>query len=132
MRTTLFLATGLLLLAACSDSEVSASTDGIERVEPPFWWQGLKNTELQLLIHGDDLSELSPTIDYPGVSVDRVETGDSPNYLFIYLDIDSSANAGTFEIVLSDDNRSISHGYELRARDSDAATVQGFSSADAI
>ena len=132
MRMTLFFAAAFLLLAACSDSEVSASTDGIERVEPPFWWQGFKNTELQLLIHGDDIGEMSPTIGYPGVSIDRVETGDSPNYLFIYLDIDSSADAGTFDIVLDDDSRSISHSFELRARDSDAATVQGFSSADAI
>ena len=142
MRTTLFLTAGFLLLAPCPDSEISASTGGIERVEPPFWWQGFKNTELQLLIHGDYIGELSATIDYPGVSIDRVETGDSPNYLFIYLDIDSSAAAGTFDIVLSDVvlgdvvlndyGRSISHSYELREKNLDPAYTKAFTSADTV
>jgi hypothetical protein len=35
-------------------------TQSLERVEPPFWWVGMNNTELQLLLYGKDISELTP------------------------------------------------------------------------
>ena len=35
-------------------------TQSLERVEPPFWWAGMNNTELQLLLYGKDISELTP------------------------------------------------------------------------
>jgi hypothetical protein len=35
-------------------------TQSLECVEPPFWWVGMNNTELQLLLYGKDISELTP------------------------------------------------------------------------
>ena len=49
------------------------------------------------------ISDLSPSIEYPGVSIKRVERTDNPNYLFIYLDIAASAKAGSFDIKFSND-----------------------------
>lgn len=126
------LAASIIFLATCSNASEIGTLDGIERVEPPFWWQGFKNTELQILVHGDDIAALSPVIDYPGVSVERIENGDSPNYLFIYLNIDASAEPGTFEILLNGKDRSLSYSYELRERRPGAADVKGFSTADTI
>ena len=59
----------------------------IERVEPPFWWQGFQETELQLMIYGDGIGATEPAVDHPGVTIARVERVDSPNYLVVYLDI---------------------------------------------
>ena len=132
MTRPVFLAISWLLLASCSDSDVSASRDGIERVEPPFWWQGFKNTELQLLVHGDNVSELSPSVDYAGIKVARVERGDSPNYLFVYLDIGDSADPGTFELVFTGSERALSYDYELRQKNPDPAHTQAFTAADVV
>ena len=126
------LAIGLIALAACSDSAESASSAGIERVEPPFWWQGFLNTELQLLVYGDDVSSLSAEIEYPGVRVARVERGDSPNYLFVYLDINESADPGLFEIKFTGPERTLSYSYELREKNPDPAYTRAFSSADVV
>ena len=30
----------------------------INRVEPPFWWIGMKNTELQLMVYGKNIKNL--------------------------------------------------------------------------
>ncbi|MGB5720540.1 MAG: cyclomaltodextrinase N-terminal domain-containing protein, partial [Woeseiaceae bacterium] len=87
MTRILLLAASCLLLLACSQNEAVHSREGIERVEPPFWWQGFESTELQLLVYGNDVSELTPSVEYPGIDIDRAERGDSANYLFVYLDI---------------------------------------------
>ena len=34
----------------------------IERVEPPNWWVGMDTKNLQLLIYGDNISNLEPII----------------------------------------------------------------------
>jgi glycosidase len=116
MTRHIALVAGLLLLAACSSEKSPAAADGIHRVEPPFWWAGLEHTELQLLLHGDDLAGYEPSISAPGISLSRVERGDSPNYLFLYLDI-AAASPGTFDIVLEKGDDRLGYTYELRARE---------------
>lgn len=132
MTRFLLLTASCLLLLACSEDRTAHSSDGIMRVEPPFWWQGFRNNELQLLVYGQSIGEFTPSIDYAGVDVARVELGDSPNYLFVYLEIDASAMPGTFDVIFENGERSIAHPYELRARRSDPSRISGFSSADAI
>ena len=132
MKAILILLAGITLLAGCSDPDVAATDDSVLRVEPPFWWQGFEHRELQLLVHGDDVGGLSASVDYPGVSVDRVIPADSPNYLFVYLDISSSAAPGNFDIVLGNDERTLVHSYELRAKNPDPDHTKAYSSADVV
>ena len=44
----------------------------------------------------DGIADYEPMISHEGVSVTRVERGDSENYLFIYVAIDPDAETGTF------------------------------------
>jgi len=122
MPRFLTLAAGFLFLAACfADEPVDAGdTDrvGIVRVEPPFWWSGFSNTELQLLLFGDGLAEFTPGVSAPGISLVRVERGDSPNYLFVYLDV-GGAPAGSFDLILENGEQRITHSYELKERVAD-------------
>ncbi len=119
MTRKLVLAAALLLLAACSkDGPGDALRDGIARVEPPFWWTGFEHTELQLLVHASGIAEFTPSVSGGGVSIARVERGDSPNYLFVYLDT-ANADAGTFELVFENGDDRIGHTYELRQRIAD-------------
>ncbi len=132
MTRAQILVASAVLLVACSDASISAANEGIERVEPPFWWQGFSNTELQLLVYGDDIGRLSPEVDYPGIDVARVEHGDSPNYLFVYLDIDPSAEPGKFDIVFTGDERNLSYNYELLEKNSDPAHTKSFTASDVV
>jgi hypothetical protein len=56
----------VVLLLAISTTILNAQ---IERIEPAFWWVGMKNPKLQLLIHGKDISKNQVTISYPGVKI---------------------------------------------------------------
>ena len=53
--------------------------------EPPCWWVGMKNSELQLMVHGKDIAQAEVNISYPGVELVSVDRVGSPNYLFVNL-----------------------------------------------
>ena len=109
-----------------------ADAGPVQRVEPPFWWQGFVHTELQLMVHGPGIAQFEPSIDHAGITLERVERGDSENYLFLYLDIDAAAKPGTFEIAFDNAQQRVTHEYELRQRNRDPGHVRGFTPADAI
>lgn len=101
-------------------------------VHPDFWWTGMKNKELQIMLHGPDLAKAQAGIDYPGVTITRQVSLESPNYLFLYLNIDSTAQAGTMEIQLKNGKKKSKIPYELKTREKDPASRVGFSSEDVL
>jgi len=109
-----------------------ASAGPLDRIEPPFWWQGFEHTELQLLVHGPGIGEFAVSIEYPGIEINRVEHVDSPNYLFVYLDIDAGAKPGNFDISFERDDVRFAYKYELREKSTDPEHARGFSPADTI
>jgi glycosidase len=116
----------LFPLTACSEPAT------IDRVEPPHWWTGFRETQLQLLVYGNDISMYQPAVDYPGVSIQRVEKVKSPNYLFVYLDIAPDTQPGSFDVVFSGKGLTLTHRYELRRKNPDPAHARGFDASDAI
>ncbi len=110
-----------------------SATAQIERVEPPNWWVGFKDSSLQLLVKGDGISSYVPQIDYPGVRISKVHRADSPNYLFIDLEVSVSAKPGILEIVFNaKGKKEIRQDYELRKRERPSEEFMGFDSSDVI
>ncbi|HEX9958467.1 MAG TPA: alpha-amylase family glycosyl hydrolase, partial [Fibrella sp.] len=104
-----------------------------QRIEPAFWWVGMKDTRLQLLIHAPAIAEAQPILAYAGVKVARVTKVKSPNYLFVDLVISPAAKAGTFPIQFLKNGKSVlTYQYELKAREKNSAQRQGFTPADVM
>lgn len=109
------------------------ATAQIDRVEPPNWWVGFKDTSLQLMVKGKDISFMTPSVLQPGVSIKEVHTGSSPNYLFIDLHFGPEAQAGTFEITFKAKGRkNITYPYSLKERVKTGEQYLGFDSSDVI
>ena len=91
----------------------------IERVEPPFWWKGMHNPQLQIMIYGENIAELMPEIEYDGIAIEKTVLVENRNYLFIYLDIEPEVTPGKVTIQFkNDENRVIdSIDYRLLSRD---------------
>ena len=105
----------------------------IQRIEPPNWWIGFKNSTLQLLVHHPNISETTPVISYNGVSIEKVHQADSPNYLFIDLNISDTTKPGKFNISFKQENKEdLIYTYELKAREKSTKNYIGFDSSDAI
>ncbi|HEX5683796.1 MAG TPA: glycoside hydrolase family 13 protein [Ideonella sp.] len=123
----------LLPLALALLAGASAHAQSIDRVEPPFWWVGMKHRPLQLMLHGQQLSGLTAQISAPGVSVRRTVALPNPNYLVVELDVAANAKPGPVTLLLKRGQATVlRQPYELRARAPGSAQRQGFGPADAI
>jgi len=122
----------LSVLLSLFVANVSAAY-GIEHLEPAFWWVGMKDSRLQLMVHGERIAELEPALEYPGVSIEGVTRTDNPNYLFIDLTLAESTQPGRFRIDFRRDSVPVlSHEYALLAREPGSAARAGFSPADVV
>ena len=105
----------------------------IDRVEPMFWWVGMKNTNLQLLIHGEQIANTKVNLEYPGVTLNRVIAVENPNYLFLDLTIAPDTKPGKFDIQFKNGKKIVeSYSYELKPRNTKPDIHQGFNSSDVI
>jgi glycosidase len=122
---TAFFAVLLMCFAAQGNAEL--------RVDPPNWWVGMANQELELLIHGENVGkaqlELVATNDT--VQVVNVKSADSDNYLIVNLLIAPDAKSQTLELRFSG---AIEHtlSYTLKARDTALSAGQGYDASDVI
>jgi len=116
------------LLAALSMS-LNTLAAGLQHVEPPNWWVGMRDTSLQLMLHGPGIADAKPTLaPYPGVTLQGSHRAASPNYLFVDLDIGPEAKPG--ELLL--DIAGTTLRYPLLARAPGSAAREGFGPKDAI
>ncbi len=103
------------------------------RVEPPHWWTGMHNRALQIMLHGDGLAGYQPSVEYPGVALSAWHPGQSPNYLFVDLEIRPEAAPGTLLLQLAHpDGQQLEIPYDLRQRAKAAEAFVGFDSGDAV
>ncbi|CAH0140937.1 Neopullulanase [Massilia sp. Bi118] len=111
-----------------------AQAPAIDRVEPPFWWAGMHDQRLQLMVHGPAIAELEPALDYPGVRIAQVTRVANRNYVFIDLVVGEKAAPGSIRIDFrgKDGGHSASTTYRLLARENGSAQRKGFDTQDAI
>ncbi|MEA3451888.1 MAG: glycoside hydrolase family 13 protein, partial [Bacteroidota bacterium] len=106
-----------------------AQNNNLERVEPPFWWSGMKDNTVQLLVYGENISEYLVNINSDKVDLLKVNKADSPNYLFLDLSINDNS---TFEfdiIFKKKGEKKIKYKYNIYQK---SATPKGYSSKDLI
>lgn len=103
----------------------------IKKVAPSFWWAGMKNPELQILLYGEDLALSDLSVSGEGIYLKETVRQDNPNYLLLYLDL-SEAKAQTFQILLKHGKKKLQIPYELKSRVRRGEDVKGFTSEDVL
>lgn len=103
----------------------------IKKVAPSFWWTGMKNPELQILLYGEDLALSDVSVSGEGIYLKEAVRQDNPNYLLLYLDL-SEAKAQTFQILLKNGKKKLQVPYELKSRMRRGEDVKGFTSEDVL
>jgi len=103
----------------------------IKKMAPSFWWAGMKNPELQILLYGEDLALSDVSVSGEGIFLKETVRQDNPNYLLLYLDL-SEAKAQTFQILLKNGKKKLQIPYELKSRVRRGEDVKGFTSEDVL
>lgn len=119
----------LLFLSLIS---VNLFAQKLERIEPMFWFTGMKQTKLQLLVHGDHIALTTVRLAYPGVKLVKANKVENPNYLFLDLEISSATKPGKFPIEFSQNGVKLTYVYELKKRDKSPNRHQGVTNKDFI
>jgi glycosidase len=124
-----------LLAAAAAPSPARAQAPAIDHVEPPFWWAGMHDKKLQLMVHGPAIADLEPALAYPGVRIAQVTRVANRNYVFLDLVIEDGTAPGTVQLEFrgkGDAARRASYSYRLLAREPGSSQRKGFDTGDAI
>lgn len=104
----------------------------VERIEPPFWWAGMRHRQLQLMVYGQDLAGSTVSSANKRVKVLRAYSLDNPNYLFISLRLAEELAPGGVTLTLTRGRSRQAIDYEFKPRKSGSAERRGFSSRDVI
>lgn len=122
----------LSLLASLAATAAKPSSPQINSVEPPYWWTGMANDTLQIMLSGPRIGLTETSMKpYEGVSLIESVKLDSPNYLLLYLTVSDTAKPGVLDFTFSDGKKKAALRYELKER-SKAVKAQGFDASDVL
>src|SRR5690554_5366609 len=102
-----------------------------QKIEPEFWWSGMKTPELQLLVYGKNIADLQPEFSN-GITIKEVLKVENPNYLFLTIDT-RNLPPQKAKISFKRGKKIVqTFDYEFKKRNEDSAERQGFDSSDVI
>ncbi|MCQ2323958.1 MAG: alpha-amylase family glycosyl hydrolase [Paludibacteraceae bacterium] len=111
----------------------------VQQVEPLCWWTDM-TCPLTLMLHGTDLADAQVTVSQQnakgrwitptqGLVVTGQHNAQSPNYLFVDLDV---KQAGNYRFTLTKGNKRTTVDYTIHPRRDGSRERQSFTSADVI
>ncbi|NDV84314.1 glycoside hydrolase family 13 protein [Bacteroides sp. 51] len=122
-----FIALSLFLLSAGS-----LAAQNVNKIDPPFWYAGMKNPDLQLMVYGKDIAGSTVSVNYPGVNLSSTVRLESNNYLLVYLSLDKDVKPGKFDLTFTQGKKKQVKEYEIKARDKKPCERMGFDASDAL
>ena len=102
---------------------------------PKNWWVGMKNTELQIMVHGNKVASSSFSSSYPGFKIKKINKVENPNYVFIDVTVLPSAKPGVAKLNFKEKGVNQSVDFEIKNRrsaENGKSRIQGVTSSDMI
>jgi len=119
-----------ILLFLLTTLSLSLSSQEIEKIEPPFWWTDMHQTELQILCYGQNISQYD--ISLSDGKLIHIRKTENPNYLFILMDTQEMP-VGSFQINFQKNGQTVqTNNYELKQRAEGSRLRKGFDASDVI
>ena len=103
----------------------------VQKTEPAFWWSGMQNTELQILLYGNDISTDNVSLSASDIRIKEIVRLENPNYLLLYLDLTETAPQ-QFDIILKKNGEQAVIPYQIKDRKDSPAGAQGFDASDVL
>jgi glycosidase len=98
-------------------------------MEPPFWYAGMHNLELQIMFYGKNIAQFQASVSN-NVVIKNVMKTENPNYIFITIDT-QNLPASDFVFSFKKENKvAFTKTYSLKARQANSSQRKSFDSSD--
>jgi neopullulanase len=102
----------------------------IDRIEPPFWYEGMNKSEVQVLFYGKNIAENSVSISN-NVVITNVTKTENPNYIFVTIDT-KNVSAQTLKFTFKKGKKSFTKDFEIKKRRENSANRKSFDASDVM
>jgi glycosidase len=102
----------------------------IDKMEPPFWFEGMNKSEIQILFYGKNIAQNSVSISN-NVVITNVTKTENPNYLFVTIDT-KNVVAQTLKFQFKNGKKSFSKDFEIQKRKENSANRKSFDASDVM
>ena len=102
----------------------------IDKMEPPFWFEGMNKSEIQILFYGKNIAQNSVSVSN-NVVITNVTKTENPNYLFVTIDTKNVA-AQTLKFQFKNGKKSFSKDFEIQKRKENSANRKSFDASDVM
>jgi len=102
----------------------------ITRVEPPFWWAGMQNEEVQIMFYGENMGLYDVSL-ANNIVISNVLKTENPNYLFVTVKT-KNLDAQKLVFTFKDKKKTFTHTYSLEERRKDSKIRKGFDASDVM
>ncbi|WP_345090704.1 glycoside hydrolase family 13 protein [Flavobacterium chungnamense] len=102
----------------------------IDRVEPPFWWNDMEHSDVQIMFYGKNIAENQVSVSN-GIIIKGIQKTENPNYVFVTIDT-KNTTAQNLVFTFKNKNKSFTQNYSLKSRKENSRDRKSFDSSDMI
>ena len=102
----------------------------IDRMEPPFWYEGMNKSEVQVLFYGKNIAQNSVQVSND-VVITNVTKTENPNYLFVTIDT-KNVKAQELQFTFTNGKKTFKRSYEIKKRKPNSALRKSFDASDVM
>lgn len=116
----------IILLLIITTSSMFAQ---IEKIEPPFWYAGMHNPELQIMFYGQNIAKYQISVSN-SIVITNVKRTENPNYVFVTI---NTKNIPASDFVFSfkgNNSVAFTQNYSLKKRRENSAQRKSFDASD--
>jgi neopullulanase len=108
----------------------SLALSQIERVEPPFWYEGMNHSDLQIMFYGKNISQNEVFVSNK-IIIKGIQKTENPNYIFVTID---TKNVPAQDLIFTFKNgkKSFTRNYSIKARRKNSKFRKSYDSSDVI
>jgi glycosidase len=102
----------------------------VEKMEPPFWYAGMHNPDLQIMFYGKNIAQNAVNVSN-GITIKNIQKTENPNYLFVTIDTENS-QVQELTFTFKNNSKSFIQKYSLKERKKNSALRKGYDASDVI
>ena len=102
----------------------------IDKMEPPFWYEGMNKSEVQVLFYGKNIAKNTVSVSN-NVVITNVAKTENPNYIFVTIET-KNVSAQSLKFTFKNGKKSFVKDFEIKKRRENSANRKSFDASDVM